>query len=211
MKKEESSSCKSCKEKSSQSRRSRQRFRRRQIKQEEKTCQREQLIIAWREEDIVNRVNAKVRKIYGYVPDINLSYRSNALNVFLSCPSNILNSRLKNLAFHNLCENQVMPAHVRSLLGLGLNFCMKPKISSFHTFDLKRFNNDYDRKIMFSGAPATDDKPLVLYKSNPNWNADLPESQEILRCRCDFDAELRLLFATKRVQNTLQQPNLLPF
>ena len=104
-----------------------------------------------------------------------------------------------------------MPAHVRSLLGLGLNFCMKPKISSFHTFDLKRFNNDYDRKIMFSGAPATDDKPLVLYKSNPNWNADLPESQEILRRRCDFDAELRLLFATKRVKNTLQQPNLLPF
>ena len=130
----------------------------------------------------------------------------------MSCPSNILQSRPKKLAFHNLCENQSMPAHVRSLLGLGLNFCIKPKISSYATFDLKRFNSDYDRKIMFSGAPEPDDnEPLTLYKSDPNWQADLPESQEILRRRCDFDSELRLLFATKRIQNTHSQPNLLPF
>ena len=106
-----------------------------------------------------------------------------------------------------------MPSHVRSLLGLSLNFCIKPKISTFETFDRKRFIKDYDRKIMFSGAPVTedDDESLVLYKSNPDWEADIPISQEILRRRCDFDAELRLRFANRTIKNSLNQSNLLPF
>ena len=107
-----------------------------------------------------------------------------------------------------------MPANVRSLLGLGLNFCIKPKISTFETFDSKRFVKDFDRKIVFSGAPPDNDNPEdippVLYKSDPHWNPDYLKSMEILHRRCDFDARLRLLFATKRSKNS-QSSNLLPF
>ena len=107
-----------------------------------------------------------------------------------------------------------MPSHVRSLLGLGLNFCIKPKISSFESFDLKRFSKDFDRKIMFSGAPPDadnpDDEPPALYKPDPTWNPEHLKSLEILRRRCTFEADLRLLFATKRAKNS-QSSNLLPF
>lgn len=89
-------------------------------------------------------------------------------------------------------------------------------MSSFETFDSKRFDKDFDRKIMFSGAPPNDDdnpdnSPPVLYKSDPQWHPDLPNSTEILSRRCNFNTELRLLFATKRTKDSRSFSNLLPF
>ena len=104
---------------------------------------------------------------------------------------------------------------MRALLGLGLNFNIRPIGSSLTSFDLARFLKDFDRRCMFSAAPPDKETamfgPPALYKTNPNWMPDLPVSQDLLQRRSNFEYGIRLLFAgMKRRHNLSYQSNLLP-
>ena len=53
----------------------------------------------------------------------------------LTCPTDLIISRPKHLAYHNLYQQTTKLPDLRPLLGLGLNFCIKPN----HKNDLKTF------------------------------------------------------------------------
>ena len=66
---------------------------------------------------------------------------------------NLILRQPTNKAFHNLCDKHThVPSNVSSLLGLSLNFVPTPRYSSpIQAVDLKRFEEDFKRIIMFSG------------------------------------------------------------
>jgi hypothetical protein len=66
---------------------------------------------------------------------------------------------------------------------------------------------------MFSNAPPNADTAAlgrpVLYKTNPNWEPDLPVSPDLLWRRSNFEMSIRLLFANHK-RNITTSSNLLP-
>ena len=104
---------------------------------------------------------------------------------------------------------------MRALLGLGLNFNIRPIGTTLASCDLDRFLKDFDRRCMFSAAPPNSETakfgPPALYKSDPHWKPDFPDSAELLSRRSNFDCSIRLLFAgIERRRNLSYQSNLLP-
>ena len=94
-------------------------------------------------------------------------------NVILSCPLElIVHYQPSNLAFHNLCDSTRLPNTLRSLLGLGTGFCVRPSESSFSPLQFDRFNMDYDCQLMFSGSP--DLEQVDLYMKNEDFEPDMP-------------------------------------
>ena len=143
--------------------------------------------------EIQKVVDIKVKGTYGYCPNISLSIKRNTFNVLMSCPLDLVNSRPTNLAFHNLCKTTILPKTLRSLLGLGTNFSIKPAIPTLTTVDFKRFQRDYDRRIMFSNAPVKE--MTTLYAKNEEWQPEHPDNPEIVKRRLNFELQVRQLFA----------------
>ncbi len=106
---------------------------------------------------IFHRVSLQIKQVYGYCPDYRLSPKRNARNYVLSCPLSLLRCHPSNLAFHNLCDDMIIPNTLRALLGLGLNFNIRPIGSTLASVDLDRFLKDFDRRCMFSAAPPDSD------------------------------------------------------
>lgn len=110
-----------------------------------------------------------------------------------------------NKAFHNLCEkNTYVPPNVSSLLGLSLNFVPTPHYSSsIKHIDLKRFEEDFKRIIMFSGRhlilkPDHDEKEF--WSKNLNFEPDPIENVIISSRYRSFIKRIKLLYSNK-VQN----------
>ena len=69
-----------------------------------------------------------IRRVFGFGIDINYnkSPYENAIEVILLEPKNIFRCNKTNSAFHNLFPSDIeLPAGTKSLLGLGLKFCIK--------------------------------------------------------------------------------------
>ena len=74
-------------------------------------------------------------------------------------------SRPSNIAFHNLCTNIHIPAHIRLFLGLGLNFCLKVRTNQGpNAVDYDRFRRDIYTKVFFAGKEST--IPPLFIRSN---------------------------------------------
>ena len=68
----------------------------------------------------------------------------------------------RHTAFHDLQRTARLPMAVRTLLGLGLKYCLLPRQStSPNNIDLQRFKRDLYWKIIFAGGPTT--APPALY------------------------------------------------
>ena len=103
---------------------------------------------------------------YGYVADPWLSARRNAINQLAIMPEWLYFSRPSNIAFHNLCTVASIPANVRCLLGLGLNFCIRPRFTDGSaTVDTARFQRDSYTRFMFAG----DDRPMPVLFLRTTW------------------------------------------
>lgn len=63
--------------------------------------------------------------------------------------------RPSNVAFHNLClPSTTIPPFTKSLLGLGLNFVLKPEqTKGKRAFDFDRLTQDVMIKHFFAGSP----------------------------------------------------------
>ena len=152
-----------------------------------------------------SRVLNKIDQIYGYSPNIMLSIRRNVFNILLKTPLVMLQSKPTNLAFHDLCDATTLPKTVKSLLGLGLNFSIRPINQSIPNY--QRFTKDYDRRVLFSGDNTEEeDEVPVLYYPNEDWIPPVP-TDELLRRRVNFEFKVRYLFANNKI-NT-QNENLL--
>ena len=111
-------------------------------------------------------------------------------------------SRPHNSAFHNLYETTTLMTGVRSLLGLGLNFCPLPKFTSSPTdVDLSRFRRDASIKFFFQGGPPL--PPTKLFISS-DW---MPSEQQITRKFTakidDFSQHISKLYERRTCVTTL--------
>ena len=92
----------------------------------------------------------------------------------------LLQSKPKQLAFHNLCLHTKLPPTLKSLLGMGLNFSIQPKTSTPSKFiQLDRLQKDLFRRFMFANAPPIDKSDLYL--PNETWEPQAPNSEELLQ------------------------------
>jgi len=78
-------------------------------------------------------------------------------------------------AFHNLCDAETkLPREIKSLLGLGLNFCQNPTSTTPSSkIQLDRIEKDYYRRIMFAFQPPPD-RETKLYSPDPHWTPKEP-------------------------------------
>jgi hypothetical protein len=107
-------------------------------------------------ERIIISIRLGLIRSYGFEADPTLSPRHNAVIQLGLMPPWLYFSRPVNLSYHNLCVNSstVIPALTRSLLGLGLNFCLRPGYTTKATeVQFDRFQRDLFVKIFFAGHP----------------------------------------------------------
>ena len=72
-------------------------------------------------------------------------------------------SRPANIRYHDLCTSVQIPMNIKVLLGLGLNFCLKPSTTT-DTLDLQRFRNDCYYKFILAGV--NNQIPSLYIRSN---------------------------------------------
>ena len=109
-------------------------------------------------------------------------------------------------AFHNLCDAETkLPREIKSLLGLGLNFCQNPTSTTPSSkIQLDRIEKDYYRRIMFAFQPPPD-RETKLYSPDPHWTPKEPNPDLVQRMK-RFQTVLRTSFSNTKRQRT----NLLP-
>ena len=167
-----------------------------------------------RMEKVIKDFKSKLTTTYGFYSDPLLPPRINAFNVLRNVPTTLLLTNPSNAAYHNLCDATTdLPTTLRSLLGLGLNFCVKPESTpplQPEFFD--RFTKDYCRKIHFA---ADDQANAKKFPDQPEWHkppfwlpsewqAPLPDQVPELNHRlCDFETSLRRMFKKKSVPSNL--------
>jgi hypothetical protein len=142
--------------------------------------------------------------MYGFVADPTLSPRHNAAIQLSTMPEWLYFSRPSNLAFHNLCvqPSTKVPAPLRALLGLGLNFCIRPRYtSSSQDIQLLRFRREFYVKTFFAGHPPLPPSKLFIAS---NW---MPNNHEIpldIRIRTnEFIQDVDSLFQRQRAPSNL--------
>jgi hypothetical protein len=114
-------------------------------------------------------------------------------------------SRPTNLAFHNLCSASTkLPFGTRTLLGLGLNFCPRPSLSTSRTdVDFDRFRRDCYTKLFFAGSPAL--PPTTLFIRS-KWEPPRERIDPEFRSRvADFNRNTAALFRRRKCR-----PNFIP-
>jgi hypothetical protein len=134
-----------------------------------------------------------------------LSTAENIRKHFASLSAELYFNQPRNVAFHNLCVNTVLPPTVRTLLGLGLNFCLRRTMSSGPTaIDTARFKRDAHTRMFFANETAPFDTKL-FHRSN--WQPDPIDVPLEFRGRIsELTSELSNLFATpQRCQSNLTE------
>jgi hypothetical protein len=101
-------------------------------------------------------------------------------------------NRQNNIAIHNLCKStKVIPPGALSLLGLGLNFCIKHKYPSNKIKkSIKRFKNDMRTKQLFIRLERHENFIPQIYIKDPHWVAPLAEPK-VEHCLQRFAAQLQ--------------------
>jgi hypothetical protein len=131
-----------------------------------------------RYEKIIDTIRCCLIRNYGFVADPSLTTNHNAAIQLSELPAWYYFCRPFHVAFHNLCVNPSteVPPLLRSILGLGLNFCLQPRLTSgpddlFH----HRFQRDVAVKIFFAGGkPLPNTKLFVSSNWAPNPR-DIPK------------------------------------
>ena len=152
-----------------------------------------------------SKVDRQIAAVYGIVADpeklhsYNLAFFLNRQSAFL------LLSRPRNLACHNLCTYLQPPKNHHSLLGLGLNFCPKPK-NTTGLVDFQpvadRFCRDLYTQMVFAGSPD-DYNPKQLF-IRTDWEPDRNTVPVEFRARVAyFLKQLKASFVRRRVTSNL--------
>lgn len=149
-------------------------------------------------------IDNRTRYSYGFVCDASASARRNACRILASMPIELYFSRPSNSAFHTLCTQTKLPISCRSLLGLGLNFCLRsPRTAGTSTVDLTRFRRDAYTRMFFAHSPNS--TPALFIRSN--WEPPVDRIPIEFRARVSaFCRSIHSLFH-RRKRST---PNLLP-
>lgn len=122
-----------------------------------------------RMEKAINEFMSKLTTTYGFYSDPLLPPRINAFNVLRNVPTTLLLTNPSNAAYHNLCDATTnLPTTLRSLLGLGLNFCVKPESTPpLQPEFFYRFTKDdaHGNTIVIPSLPSVSSKPSTCTSS----------------------------------------------
>lgn len=114
------------------------------------------------------------------------------------------------MASHNLCTSFTPPHHFKHLLGLGVNFCLRPtRPTQDITPSINRFFRDVKVRAYFNEVPPNPEFDPRLF-ARSNWN---PPKDTISNIDVDFRIrhflhEIRYAFSLKKKRKG--HPNLLP-
>ena len=72
--------------------------------------------------DATYHARASSLQVYGFVPDIEADVWTNIIKVLGSMTPQSYFNHQNNMAFHNLCQNAMLPPRIANLLGLGLKY-----------------------------------------------------------------------------------------
>ena len=131
-------------------------------------------------------------KKFGFIANASKPRWENTQQVLLQMPAEHYFNRQNNTAIHNLCKStKEIPPGALSLLGLGLNFCIKHR---YPTNKIKksidRFKNDIRTKQLFVGLERQDDFIPQLYIKDPHWVAP-PAKPKVEHCLQRFATRLQ--------------------
>lgn len=119
--------------------------------------------------------------------------------ILQSIPLDSLLYSPRHFSFHDLRSNKNKPIPaLRSLLGLGLNFCLHPSQQTrIDETGLEIMKKDFCTRLMFAGKEEDAKEAPDLYIKNKDWDppdAPIPCMQRL----SNFEMELRRIFATRR-------------
>ena len=122
--------------------------------------------------------------MFGFVADLGKTILHNLTIQLYRYPADILSFRPSNLACHNLCSSLIPPPSSKSLLGLGLKFCPRPRLTTSKTHFAEaasRFRRDIYTQFFFAGNRNELEPDLLFARSN--WAPDLDKIPITLRAR----------------------------
>ena len=150
-----------------------------------------------RAEQRLSNYRRKIKEQYGFVADPSLPLWENAKNALDELTTagmtagTVSSSKIKNLTCHYVLLNSHPPPGTGTLLGLGLNYCIKPPSSS-KTSDatFERFRNDVRRLVTFAKNPPADEgyNPKMYHKSGYKFQR---ASIKIEKAMDDFEREFK--------------------
>jgi hypothetical protein len=106
------------------------------------------------------------------------------------------------MACHDLCRLKEPPKNYKALLGLGLNFCPRPRFTTFQIEETcERFRLDLYTKMFMADKPDND-VPKLFKRSN--WQPPLHMIPYSLIWRIDsFTKEMKRMFRKKRSRSNM--------
>jgi hypothetical protein len=111
-----------------------------------------------------------LKKFFGFLPDLRLTTKENARQIVADMPCWYYFLRPTNLSSHDLTTRLQPPPNWRSLLGLGLNFCIRAKYTNFNLSKMEeRFRDDLYTKAVYAALNNDDDEEFdrtLWIKSN---------------------------------------------
>jgi hypothetical protein len=109
------------------------------------------------------------------------------------------------MACHNLYNSLTPPAKLQNLLGLGLNFCPRPRMSTSSetlSLSLECFRQDIHVKFVFSGSDEPWDPKQLFLQSD--WEPDSDDLPAEFRARVSYFLRcLRIQFRNRRGQSNV--------
>ena len=131
------------------SRRSRRRYRRRHNRLENEWWsieeKKEEMKKAANSASDLATIARNTKLVYGFQADPTKTTLQNAATIFGDMPAKTYFNRPSNTAFHDRTGGKIAP-NVRTLLGLGLKFCLEPKWSlGRFNINIKRLQQDIKR------------------------------------------------------------------
>ena len=130
-----------------------------------------------------------LQKRYGFVSDPRLPPWANFENAAGKLDVSLLQSCIHNKPCHNLLRNNTLPAGTHSLLGLNLNYCIKPSsISDMTTTTVDRLSNDLRRMFHLRESVGGSYIPSLYLKSDYKFEL---ASEKIEKAVKHFSSDLK--------------------
>jgi hypothetical protein len=133
------------------------------------------------------------KQLFGFVSSIERTRNNNIAIALSTTPASSFLCMPKTFVCHNLHLYKCPPTHFKSLLGLGLNYCIHSKYTTsskeLQQMD-KCFRKDLYTKSIFAGTPSSW-TPDQIYVKSDNWNPPDELIEMSLKARTSYF--LRLL------------------
>ena len=137
-----------------------------------------------RADQVVGQYGELLKQQYGFLADPNLPIWKNVeRRIGEMGMEEYCGSRMGNMACHNLLQLNSLPVGTNTLLGLNLNYCIKPSTTTKTTTKtFERLTEDIRRIYAFSQSPPDDDEyiPKLYIKSDWRFKSASREIEQAL-------------------------------